>query len=94
MLNPANSQLYHFNYLKKAQNTLAFSPGLSLGIQRKIGTSFLLETNLAASYTVTNRFDKDFSAKQYPYSASGSAFKAQEHLYSSGLSIKLLYLLN
>ncbi len=94
MLNPANSQLYHFNYLKKAQNTLAFSPGLSLGIQRKIGTSFLLETNLAASYTVTNRFDKDFSAKQYPYSASGSAFKAQEHLYSYGLSIKLLYLLN
>jgi len=94
MLNPANSQLYHFNYLKKAQNTLAFSPGLSLGIQRKIGTSFLLETNLAASYTVTNRFDKDFSAKQYPYSASGSAFNAQEHLYSYGLSIKLLYLLN
>ncbi len=94
MLNPANNQLYHFNYLKKAQNTLAFSPGLSLGIQRKFGTSFLLQTNLAASYTVTNRYNNDFTAKQYPYSTSGSAFKAQEHLYSYGLSIKLLYLLN
>ncbi len=94
MLNPANNQLYHFNYLKKAQNTLAFSPGLNLGIQRKIGTSFLLQTNLAAAYTVTNRYDKDFSAKQYPYSTKGSAFNAQEHLYSYGLSIKLLYLLN
>ena len=94
MLNPANNQLYHFNYLKKAQNTLAFSPGLSLGIQRKIGTSFLLQTNLAATYTVTNRYDNDFTAKQYPYSNSGSAFKAQEHLYSYGLSIKLLYLLH
>ena len=94
MLNPANNQLYHFNYLKKAQNTLAFSPGLSLGIQRKIGTSFLLQTNVAAAYTVTNRYDKDFSAKQYPYSTKGSAFNAQEHLYSYGLSIKLLYLLH
>ncbi len=92
MLNPANNQLYNYSYLKGAEQKMGFSPNLNLGIQRQIGTNLMLQTNVFGKYSVTNRYDETFTAKQYAYSRNASAFSAKEYVYSYGLSIKLLYL--
>ncbi len=94
MLNPANNQLYHYSYLKNAEQKFAFSPSMNIGLQRKLNSNIVLQTNIYGCYSVTNRYDTDFSAKQYAYSNNSSKFNAKEYLYGYGLSIKLLYLLH
>lgn len=93
MLNPANNQLYNYSYFKQAEQKVGFSPAMNLGIQRKLNSHLMLQSNVYGSYSVTNRYDNQFTAKQYSYSTTSSSFPAKEYLYGYGLSIKLLYLL-
>lgn len=79
-LNPVNNQLYFYHFQKKSEQQFGFSPGVSLGVQRKLGDHLMMQGNAYGRYTITNRYTNSYSVK--------------ENLYSYGLSVKLLYLIN
>lgn len=80
LLHPDNRQLYGYARLKDNERTMSFSPALNLGLQYQLNKSWMISGSLGGNYSLTSRFKEQF--------------KVEDHPYSIGFNIKLLYLLN
>lgn len=79
MIAHENRQLYYYQRLQSYERPLNFSPNISLGLLYKIQPHLMLAGSLGGNINLRSRFKPGFGAKEYAY--------------SSGINIKLIYLL-
>lgn len=75
-----NRYLYKYNVWKSAERSFSFAPSLSVGVQYRLSSQWMLQSSVFGNMYAASRFKTNFSSKDYPYSV--------------GLNIKLIYLLN
>lgn len=80
MIAHENRQLYYYQRLKQYERPLNIAPSIQLGLMYQLQPKLMLSGSLAGSIQLRSRFKPAFGAREYNY--------------STGLNIKLIYLLN
>lgn len=80
MISHENRQLYYYQRLKQYERPLNIAPSIQLGLMCQLQPKLMLSGSLAGSIQLRSRFKPAFGAREYNY--------------STGLNIKLIYLLN
>ncbi len=79
MISHENRQLYYYSRLKNQEQSFNVAPAVSFGLQYQLSSQFMLAGNLGGNISLRSRFKPSFGAREYAY--------------STGLNIKLIYLL-
>lgn len=79
MISHENRQLYYYSRLRNQEQSFNVAPAVSFGLQYQLSSQFMLAGNLGGNISLRSRFKPSFGARDYSY--------------STGLNIKLIYLL-